>query len=64
MWRPGCGARSRSLELEPNYAEGHRAYAIYLLTVRRHEKAVAEARRTRELSPLSPVINVERLGAL
>ncbi len=52
----------RSLELDPNYAEGHRAYAIYLLTVRRHEEAVAEARRARELSPLSPVINVE-LGA-
>jgi tetratricopeptide (TPR) repeat protein len=52
----------RSLELDPNYAEGHRAYAIYLLTVRRNEEALAEARRARELSPLSPIINVE-LGA-
>lgn len=54
----------RSLELDPNYAEGHRAYAIYLLTVRRHEEAVTEARRARELSPLSPVINVELAAAL
>lgn len=54
----------RSLELDPSYAEGHRAYAIYLLTVRRHEEAVAEARRARELSPLSPVINVELATAL
>jgi serine/threonine-protein kinase len=54
----------RSLELDPNYAEGHRAYAIYLLTVRRHEEAVAEARRALELSPLSPVINVELAAAL
>ena len=54
----------RCLELDPNYAEGHRAYAIYLLTVRRHEEAVAEARRARELSPLSPVINVELATAL
>jgi TolB-like protein/DNA-binding winged helix-turn-helix (wHTH) protein/Flp pilus assembly protein TadD len=54
----------RSLELDPNYAEGHRAYAIYLLTVRRNEEAVAEARRARELSPLSPVINVELGGTL
>ena len=53
-----------SLELDPNYAEGHRAYAIYLLTVRRHEEALAEARRARELSPLSPVINVELGTAL
>ena len=54
----------RCLELDPSYAEGHRAYAIYLLTVRRHEEAVAEARRARELSPLSPVINVELATAL
>jgi TolB-like protein/DNA-binding winged helix-turn-helix (wHTH) protein/Flp pilus assembly protein TadD len=53
-----------SLELEPNYAEGHRAYAVYLLTVRRHEEAIAEARRARELSPLSVVINTELGTAL
>ena len=53
-----------SLELEPNNAEGHRAYAIYLLTVRRHEEALAEARRARELSPLSLVINTELGTAL
>ncbi|HEY2944851.1 MAG TPA: winged helix-turn-helix domain-containing protein [Vicinamibacteria bacterium] len=54
----------RSLDLDPSYAEGHRGYAIYLLTVRRHEEAVAEARRARELSPLSPIINVELGGTL
>jgi TolB-like protein/DNA-binding winged helix-turn-helix (wHTH) protein/Tfp pilus assembly protein PilF len=51
-----------SVELEPSYAEGHRAYAIYLLIVGRHEEGLAEARRARELSPLSLVINTE-LGA-
>jgi adenylate cyclase len=35
---------------------------MYLLTVRRHEQALLHARRARELSPLSPLINVE-LGA-
>ena len=49
----------RSLELDPNYAEGHRAYAVYLVTLRRHEEAFGAARRARELSPLSAVINVE-----
>ena len=53
-----------SLELDPNYAEGHRAYAVYLLTVRRHEEAVGVARRARELSPLSMGINVELGTAL
>jgi TolB-like protein/Flp pilus assembly protein TadD len=52
------------LELEPSDAEGHRAYAIYLLVVRRHDEALAEARRARELSPLSLPINVELATAL
>jgi TolB-like protein/DNA-binding winged helix-turn-helix (wHTH) protein/Flp pilus assembly protein TadD len=52
------------LELDPNYAEGHRAYAMYLLTVRRNEEAVAAARRARALSPLSMGINVELGSAL
>jgi TolB-like protein/DNA-binding winged helix-turn-helix (wHTH) protein/Flp pilus assembly protein TadD len=54
----------RSLDLDPNSAEGHRAYAIYLLTVRRNEQAVVQARRAQELSPLSPVIGVELATAL
>jgi tetratricopeptide (TPR) repeat protein len=48
-----------SLELDPSSVEGHRAYAIYLATVRRHEESLAEAGRAGELSPLSPGINVE-----
>jgi len=63
-WEGADREFQRSLELDPNYAEGHRAYAIYLLTVRRHEEAVAEARRALELSPLNPVINVELATAL
>jgi tetratricopeptide (TPR) repeat protein len=54
----------RSLELNPNYAEGHRAYAIYLLTMRRNEAALPHARRAQELSPLSPVIGVEVATAM
>jgi TolB-like protein/DNA-binding winged helix-turn-helix (wHTH) protein/Flp pilus assembly protein TadD len=48
-----------SLELDPASAEAHRAYAVYLMALRRNEEAVAEARRAWDLSPLSPVINVE-----
>jgi TolB-like protein/DNA-binding winged helix-turn-helix (wHTH) protein/Tfp pilus assembly protein PilF len=49
----------RSLELNPNSAEGHRAYAVYLVTLRRHQDALEAAQRARELSPLSAVVNVE-----
>jgi tetratricopeptide (TPR) repeat protein len=49
----------RALELDPNSAEGHRAYAVFLLTMRRAEEAVTQAERARELSPLSVVIAVE-----
>jgi TolB-like protein/DNA-binding winged helix-turn-helix (wHTH) protein/Tfp pilus assembly protein PilF len=54
----------RSLDLDPNSAEGHRAYAIYLLTMRRDEEALHQAQRAQELSPLSPVISVEVAVAL
>ena len=55
---------NRALELDPNYAEGHRAKAVFLLVLRRNEHAVTAARRARELSPLSEGINVELAAAL
>jgi len=54
----------RSLDLDPNSAEGHRAYAIYLLTMRRDEEALPQLRRAQELSPLSPIISIEVAVAL
>lgn len=58
-WESAGKEFERSLELNPNSAEGHRAYAVYLVTLRRHQDAFEAARRARELSPLSAVINVE-----
>ncbi len=55
---------SRALELDPDYAEGHRARAVFLLMLRRNDEAVSAAQHARELSPLSPVINVELAHAL
>ena len=54
----------RALDLDPNYAEGHRAYAMYLLTIRRDGEALSQVRRAGDLSPLSPVISVEVASAL
>ena len=63
-WDGAAKAFDRSLELNPNYAEGHRAKAVFLLTLRRHEDALAAARRAQALSPRSPIINTEMAAAL
>ena len=51
-------------DLDPNYEEGHRARAIFLLVLRRNDDALTGMRRAHELSPLSPIINVELAYAL
>src|SRR6266550_2143603 len=48
----------RALELNPNYAEAHHWYAIYLANLGRHEEADHEARRAVELDPLSLLMNM------
>jgi TolB-like protein/Tfp pilus assembly protein PilF len=47
----------RAIDLNPNYANGHHWYAEYLSLVGRHEQAIAESERARELDPLSNIIN-------
>ena len=42
-----------SIELNGNYSNAHRFYAIYLVCMGRSEEAVREARRAEELEPLS-----------
>lgn len=48
----------RAIELSPGYSTAHQWYSVFLLTVGRVEEGIAEARRARELDPLSPVINL------
>ncbi len=43
----------RALDLDPNSADGHRAYAILLSDLGKHEEAIAHARRASGLDPLS-----------
>ncbi len=47
----------RSIELNPNLALAHRWYASYLRLMGRHDQAIAEITRARELDPLSPGVN-------
>jgi len=47
----------RAIELNPNSARAHQAYAFFLTMHRRLDEALAEAKKARELDPLSLGIN-------
>ncbi|MGA8029833.1 MAG: winged helix-turn-helix domain-containing protein, partial [Bryobacteraceae bacterium] len=49
----------RALELNPNYAEGHRRYAALLSSIGRTSDALTQIRYAEELNPLSLAICVE-----
>lgn len=51
-WSGAEGQYRRTNELNPNLAEGHEAYAIYLSVLGRHDDAIAEIKRAAELDPL------------
>jgi TolB-like protein/Tfp pilus assembly protein PilF len=44
----------RAIEANPNYETAHQWYATLLSTLGRHEEALAQAKRARELAPVSP----------
>jgi DNA-binding winged helix-turn-helix (wHTH) protein/TolB-like protein/Tfp pilus assembly protein PilF len=47
----------RAIELNPNYETAHQWYAEYLSGQGRHEEAIAEIRRAKEINPVSLIIN-------
>src|SRR5207237_6644665 len=52
-WGAAEGQYRRALELNPNSADAHLAYAHLLSNTGRHAEALAEAKRARELDPLN-----------
>src|SRR5205807_4768639 len=52
-WSAAENQFKRALELDPNSADAHLAYAHLLSNTGRHAEALAEARRARELDPLN-----------
>ncbi len=48
----------RAIELNPNYAETHERYGLFLAVLDRADEAMAEGRRALELDPLSLVTNL------
>jgi TolB-like protein/DNA-binding winged helix-turn-helix (wHTH) protein/Tfp pilus assembly protein PilF len=57
-------AFKRALELNPNYANAHFLYAIFLRRVGRPEEALARIRKAQQLDPLSAMINMSVGSAL
>jgi Flp pilus assembly protein TadD len=47
----------QAIGLDPNNGSAHQHYAVHLAAVGRPREAIAEARRARELEPLSPLLN-------
>jgi len=56
-WKAAEDGYQRAIALNPNYANAHHWYADFLSAMGRHEEAIAESKRARELDPLSPIIN-------
>src|SRR5688572_20437503 len=47
----------RAIELNPNYETAHQWYAEYLSGLGRHQEAITEIRRAKEINPVSLIIN-------
>jgi Tfp pilus assembly protein PilF len=47
----------RALELNPNYAQAHKLYSLYLSTLGRHQEALTEIKRAVELDSLNLQFN-------
>jgi DNA-binding winged helix-turn-helix (wHTH) protein/TolB-like protein/Flp pilus assembly protein TadD len=49
----------RAIELNPNYAEAHELYGYHFWVVGEFDKAISEIRRAQEISPISPILNLD-----
>jgi tetratricopeptide (TPR) repeat protein len=52
-WPASDREYQRALTLNPNYAEAHRMFSVFLASMNRTSEAISEARRARDLDPLS-----------
>ncbi len=58
QWQGARTEFKRSLELNPTYPTANHYYAECLMTMGRHEEAIARIKNSQELDPLSLIINV------
>ena len=57
-WEEAQAEFKRSLELSPTYPTANHWYAEYLMTMGRHDEALARIKSGQDLDPLSLIINV------
>ncbi len=57
-WQESERHFKKSIALNPKLASVRAFYAILLSTMGRHDEAIAEARTSRQLDPLSPLVNM------
>jgi serine/threonine protein kinase/tetratricopeptide (TPR) repeat protein len=57
-WAEAEREYSTAIELNPNSADAHQWYGMFLASRERFDQAVAEGRRARELDPLSLLVNL------
>jgi len=58
-WSEGVREFQRAIDLNPSYATAHMWYSYYLIALGRFDEAVAEAKQSQELDPLSLIINTQ-----
>ena len=58
-WHGAEARYKKALQLDRNYADGHRSYAALLLATGRTEEALSEIRTAQQLDPLSLITNME-----
>jgi eukaryotic-like serine/threonine-protein kinase len=63
-WTGAESEYRRAIELNPNYETAHQWYAEYLSGMGRHQEAITEIRRAREINPLSLIINAVEVSVL
>jgi len=58
-WASAENGYTRAIELNPNLARAHRWYSQHLSIMGRHDHALAEIRRARDLDPISPLASAD-----
>jgi len=58
QWEKAQTEFKRSLEISPTYPTANHWYAEYVMTMGRHDEAIAKIKTGQELDPLSLIINV------
>ena len=57
-WKAAENEFIKALQLNPNSADSHYYYSVYLTMAKRHEEAIKEAKLAVELDPLSSLFNM------